>query len=137
MSISTKRSVLMTGCSDGSLGSGLAITFHKAGLHVYATARNPSKMSALKALGIETLTLDVLDEDSIVAYVAKISDRGLDIMVNNAGATYTMLFSDLSIPEAKKLNIWSYLAVTQAFLLLLLESKGMMVNHNSAAWPMR
>ena len=136
MSITTKRSVLITGCSDGSLGSGLAISFHKAGFHVYATARNPSKMKDLKALGIETLTLDVLDKVSIAACVDKISDRGLDILINNAGATYPMPFSDLSLPEAKKLfdlNVWSYLEVTQAFLPLLLESKGMIVNHTSEA----
>jgi NAD(P)-dependent dehydrogenase (short-subunit alcohol dehydrogenase family) len=41
---------------------------------------------------------------------------------------------DLSIPEAKRifdLNVWSYLAVTQAFLPLLLTSKGMIVNQTS------
>ena len=41
---------------------------------------------------------------------------------------------DLSIPETKKLfdfNVWSYLAVTQAFLPLLLKSKGMIVNQIS------
>jgi len=45
-----------------------------------------------------------------------------------------MPFSDLSIPEAKKLfdlNVWSYLTVTQAFLPLLLSSKGMIVNQTS------
>lgn len=47
-----------------------------------------------------------------------------------------MPVSDLSIPEAKKLfdlNVWACLAVTQAFLPLLLKSKGMVVNHTSAA----
>ncbi|KAK9328183.1 hypothetical protein V1520DRAFT_346790 [Lipomyces starkeyi] len=42
--------------------------------------------------------------------------------------------SDLSIEESKKffdLNVWSYLAVTQAFLPLLLKSKGMIVNQTS------
>jgi 1-acylglycerone phosphate reductase len=55
-------------------------------------------------------------------------------LVNNAGTAYSMPFSDLSIPEAKKLfevNVWSYLAVTQAFLPLLLRSKGMIVNQTS------
>lgn len=128
-----KRSVLITGCSDGGLGSALAIAFHQAGLHVYATARNPSKMSQMKTLGIETLTLDVLSESSIAACVNKISD--LDILVNNAGSGYTMPVSDVSIAEAKKLfdlNVWSYIAVTQAFLPLLLKSKGMIVNQTSA-----
>ena len=131
---SAKRTVLITGCSDGGLGSALAIAFHNAGLHVYATARNPSKMTELTSLGIETFTLDVQSESSIAACVGQLSS--LDILVNNAGATYTMPVSDLSIPEAKKLfdlNVWSYLAVTQAFLPLLLKSRGMIVNQTSGA----
>ncbi|KAI9734420.1 MAG: hypothetical protein M1818_006808 [Claussenomyces sp. TS43310] len=91
-------------------------------------------MTHLISLDIETLTLDVLSESSIAACVSKLS--GLDILVNDAGAIYDMFLSDLSIPKAKKLfdlNVWSYLAVTQAFLPLLLESKGMIVNHTSVA----
>ncbi len=85
---SSKRTVLITGCSDGGLGAALAIAFHEAGLHVYATARNPSKMTELTSLGIETLTLDVLSDSSITACVNKLSN--LDILVNNAGACYSM-----------------------------------------------
>lgn len=79
----SKRTVLITGCSDGGLGAALALAFHEAGLHVYATARNPSKMSQLAALGMETLTLDILSDSSIAACRSKLSS--LDILVNNAG----------------------------------------------------
>src|ERR1700712_4043024 len=119
----SKQTVLITGCSDGGLGAALAIAFHEAGLHVYATARNPSKLEEVKSHGIETLTLDVLSDSSIAACVAKLSQ--LDILVNNAGAAYSMPVTDLAIAEAKKLfdlNVWSYIAVTQAFLPLLLKS---------------
>jgi 1-acylglycerone phosphate reductase len=75
---STKRTVLITGCSDGGLGAGLAAEFHKAGLKVYATARNPAKMKALEAMGIELLTLDVLDDDSIAKAASSI--KQLDIL---------------------------------------------------------
>lgn len=130
-----KRTVLITGCSEGGLGAALAVSFHEAGLHVYATARNPAKMKQLASLGIETLTLDVESESSIAACVSQLS--GLDILVNNAGATFLMPVVDISIPEAKKtfdLNVWSYIAVTQAFLPLLLQStKGMIVNQTSIA----
>jgi short-subunit dehydrogenase len=47
-----------------------------------------------------------------------------------------MPFSDLSITEAKKLfdlNVWSYLAVTQAFLPLILKSEGIIVNQTSVS----
>lgn len=128
----SKRTVLITGCSDGGLGAALAVVFHEAGLHVYATARNLSKMTHLASLGIQTLTLDVQSDSSIAACVAKLST--LDILVNNAGASYSMPVSDMSISEAKKLfdlNVWSYLTVTQALLPLLLKSKGMIVNQTS------
>jgi 1-acylglycerone phosphate reductase len=131
---SPKRTVLITGCSDGGLGAALAIAFHNAGLHVYATARNPSRMKGLVALGIETLTLDVLSDASIAACVDRLSDTGLDILLNNAGGGYSCPVSDLSIAEAKRLfdlNVWSYISVTQAFLPLLIRSKGMVVNQTS------
>ncbi|KAK9243074.1 NAD(P)-binding protein [Lipomyces tetrasporus] len=134
---SSKRTVLITGCSDGGMGAALAVAFHDAGLQVYATARNPAKMSHLTSLGIKTLTLDVLSDSSIAECVGKLTS--LDILVNNAGATYGMPVSDLSIAEAKELfdlNVWSYLAVTQAFLPLLLKSKGMIVNHTSVVSTM-
>lgn len=91
---SHKRTVIITGCSDGGLGAALAISFHEAGLHVYATSRDESKMSGLQARGIETLTLDVLSETSIAACVCKIPS--LDILVNNAGGGgLTMVRVDL------------------------------------------
>ena len=129
-----KRTVLITGCSDGGMGAALAKEFHQAGLHVIATARDASKMSSLTSVGIETLPLDIQSESSIQTCVAKISN--LDILINNAGALYTMPVSDLSIPRAKELfdiNVWGNIAVTQAFLPLLLKStKPMVVNHTSA-----
>ena len=131
---SPKRTVLITGCSDGGLGAALAIHLYEAGLHVYATARNPSKMEDLQSRGIDTLTLDVQSESSIAACVGGLSS--LDILINNAGATFIMPLADVSIAEAKKhydLNVWSHIAVTQAFLPLLLKSKGMIVNQTSVA----
>ena len=47
-----------------------------------------------------------------------------------------MPISDMDIPEAKKLfdlNVWSYLEMTQAFIPLLMKSKGMIVNQTSIA----
>lgn len=129
---STTKSVLITGCSEGGMGAALAVAFQEAGLRVYATARNPSKMESLGRAGNKTLTLDVLSTDSITACVAKVPS--LDILINNAGASYSMPVSDLSINDAKQLfdiNVWAHLAVTQAFLPLLLKSKGMIVNQTS------
>ena len=131
-----KRRVLITGCSDGSIGSALAKAFHNRGLQVVATARNPSKMQSLADLkGVETMQLDVLSAESIAACVKKV--HSLDMLINNAGGPYSMPISDLDISKAKELfdlNVWSYLATTQAFLPVLLKSKsGMIVNHTSSA----
>ncbi|KAM5343622.1 hypothetical protein ACJ41O_012159 [Fusarium nematophilum] len=130
-----KRAVLITGCSDGGMGAALATALHHAGLHVYATARNPAKMQQLSSLGIQTLTLDVLSESSIAECAGQVP--ALDILINNAGGQYVMPVADIDIAEAKKLydlNVWSQIAVTQAFLPLLLKSsQGMIVNHTSIA----
>lgn len=104
----TKRTVLITGCSDGGSGAALAEAFHNAGLHVYATARNLKKMEHLASLGIELLELDVLSESSISACAGKVDS--LDILVNNAGGQYVMPLADISISKAKSLfdlNVWS------------------------------
>ncbi|KAH8667175.1 hypothetical protein BGZ61DRAFT_558591 [Ilyonectria robusta] len=132
---SLKRTVLITGCSDGGMGAALAVAFHKAGLQVYATARTPTKMSHLESIGIKTLTLDVQSESSIAACVSKLP--ALDILVNNAGSGLSMPIADVRVLEAKKLfdlNVWSHLSVTQAFLPLLMKSSnGMIVNQTSIA----
>ena len=133
----TKRTVLITGCSEGGLGAGLALAFQKRGLRVFATARNPSKMASLESRGIETFTLDVLSDSSIKACVSEISSLTggtLDILVNNAGGGYNMPVADIEIAKAKELfdlNVWSYITVAQAFLPLLIKSKGMLVNNTS------
>ncbi|KAK6063597.1 short chain dehydrogenase [Seiridium cupressi] len=130
----TPRSVLVTGCSDGGLGAALATAFHNAGLHVYATARDISKMKNLAASGIETLELDVTSSSSIASCVSKLPS--LDILVNNAAVMLTMTAADVSIEEAKKLfdtNLWGTVQMCQALLPVLIKSKGMIVNHTSMA----
>lgn len=128
------RTVLITGCSDGGLGAALALSFHRAGLHVYATARDTSKMTNIKKAGIETLVLDVLSQTSIDTCVSKLPH--LDILVNNAGGGLNMPLSDLDISQARNLfdlNVWAPIAVTQAFLPMLLKSRGMVVNNTSVS----
>ncbi|KAL3419168.1 short-chain dehydrogenase [Phlyctema vagabunda] len=131
---SSQRTVLITGCSDGGLGASLALAFHAAGLKVYATARNPSRLTQCSSAGIETLTLDVLSTASIQAAVSQLSR--LDILVNNAGAEYLMPVVDVDIADAKRLfdlNVWSYIEMTQACLPLLVQSSAgpMVVNQTS------
>ena len=64
---------LITGCSEGGIGDGLARALLAKGIKVIATARNVSKMSASLAAnpGVEVLPLDVTDRESINAAVEK------------------------------------------------------------------
>ncbi|GAB7342865.1 hypothetical protein MBLNU457_g0988t1 [Dothideomycetes sp. NU457] len=134
---SPPKIVLITGCSKGSLGDALARAFHAAGHHVIATARNESKMTHLKEVGIETMKLDVCDQDSINAArdeISKRTDGRLDILLNNAGGMYKSPIADMSIADAKALfdlNVWSFIAMTQTFLPLVVKAKGTIVNHTS------
>jgi 1-acylglycerone phosphate reductase len=110
----SRRTVLITGCSTNGLGHALAIAFHNAGLRVFATARNPAKMSGLAGLGIECLQLDVLDQGSIDACVAEVAKRTsptgdgtggrLDCLVNNAGGGMYLSTPFLAFPSARTID---------------------------------
>jgi len=134
-----RKTVLITGCSKGGLGDSLARAFHAHGYRVIATARSLSKIAHFTSLGVETLTLDVTSQSSITECVSRVSSLTggkLDILVNNSGGGYSMPLVDASLDDARKLfdlNVWAILAVTQAFLPLLLKSDhgGMIVNNTS------
>ena len=138
--MSAKGTILVTGCSDGSLGSALALEFHKTGKwRVFASARNPTKLKEIQAVGIETIVMDVCSTESLISAVSEVSQLtggSLDALINNAGSSYVMPTVDIDIAEGKKLfdlNVWSVLETTQVFLSLLMKSKSaMIVNHCSA-----
>jgi 1-acylglycerone phosphate reductase len=129
------RSVLITGCSAGGIGSALVDEFHARGLHVYATARSAAKMSHLKQLPTVTLLeLDITDQSSIEAAVQAVhKDTGgkLDILFNNAGQSMVFPALDTSIDDSKKLfdaNLWGTMAITQAFAPFVIAAGGSIVN---------
>ncbi|KAI1850728.1 hypothetical protein JX266_004010 [Neoarthrinium moseri] len=68
--MSSTQTVLITGCSDGGIGSALALIFQQRGFHVFATARDVSKMSKLNCLSnVTLLTLDVVKSDHMKVVV--------------------------------------------------------------------
>ncbi|KAK6078939.1 IBR finger domain protein (short-chain dehydrogenase) [Seiridium cupressi] len=135
------KTVLITGCSEGGLGSALCKAFLHVGCHVFVTVRNPAKAAYLYGdARCEILALDVASRESIDTCVSQIRKRlngkGLDILVNNAGIGLTAPLLDTSIDEAKMLfdvNVWGLLAVTQAFASLLIEARGTILNISSIA----
>ena len=138
-----KRTVLITGCSDGGIGAAMTKAFPDQGYHVFATLRNTSKAESLAQMtNVEILQLEVTSPESIEQCVLKVQKRTsgtLDVLVNNAGADFVMPLLDASIEEAKKLydvNVWSILATTQAFAPLLVKAKGIVCNISSIAATM-
>ncbi|KAK1751197.1 IBR finger domain protein [Echria macrotheca] len=140
-----KMTALITGCSDGGLGAALALTLHATNRwRVIATARNPAKLTACTAAGIETLSLDVVSAASIASCVTALSQLtpSLTCLIHNAGAGFTMPLMDVDIAAARdlfELNVWSVLSVTRAFLpLLRAETEGgamVVVNTSGSATP--
>ncbi|KAJ4515151.1 hypothetical protein HRR83_006219 [Exophiala dermatitidis] len=118
-----KPIVLITGCSEHSLGHALALAFHDAGFWVFATARNVDRMGGDLRNKSES---DISETTGDGGRLDEQKEKGrLDILVNNAGGGYNMPVADISIPDAKALfdlNVWSYISVTQAFLPLLINA---------------
>ena len=84
----SRKSVLITGCSEGGIGYNLALEWNSKGYRVFATARKIEAMTGLPEAGIECLAMDVTEYDSIKAVKAQIEKKTggtLDILVNNAG----------------------------------------------------
>ncbi|KAJ2160249.1 hypothetical protein GGF46_002410 [Coemansia sp. RSA 552] len=86
----SRRVVLVTGCSAGGIGHRLALelaTSHSC--LVYASARNPGKVSAeLAGLdNVRVMGLDVCCNDAVIAAVAQIEREAgrIDVVINNAG----------------------------------------------------
>ncbi|KAK3376220.1 hypothetical protein B0T24DRAFT_618253 [Lasiosphaeria ovina] len=135
------KTVLVTGCSDGGLGAALALAFARENFRVFATARDPARVTAAGShANIEVLRLDVTSAESIAACAAEVSGRtggrGLDVLVNNAGAIFVLPLLDTAVADARRLfevNVWGMLAVTQAFAPLLITAKGTVLNISSLA----
>ncbi|WP_457673044.1 SDR family oxidoreductase [Thiolapillus sp.] len=68
------RSILITGCSSG-IGHHVAHGLKDRGYRVFATARKPEDVARLQAEGLESLALDLDDEDSIASAVEQVLER--------------------------------------------------------------
>ncbi|KUI69407.1 NADPH-dependent 1-acyldihydroxyacetone phosphate reductase [Cytospora mali] len=146
-----RKSVLVTGCSAGGLGYALATAFYNAGLHVFATARDPTKvpepfkdtkkLAELDNHGEwEVIPLNVTSQESLDSCVRQVVEktggRGLDVLVNNAGGAIFGPLAHASIEEARRVydvNVWGLLAVTKEFVPLLVQAEGVIVNISSIA----
>ena len=137
--LSSPKTCLITGCSEGGVGDALAVAFKNNGYHVFATARNTSKIP--KSLhdddNVTVIALEVTDSSSILAaaeIVRKHTGGSLDVLINNAGAGMNMPALDTNFVEAKKLfdlNLFAALEMVQVFSPMLVKAGGCVVNNAS------
>jgi NAD(P)-dependent dehydrogenase (short-subunit alcohol dehydrogenase family) len=121
--------ILVTGANRG-IGQALVEEALKRGAkRVYAGARGPLAHADPR---VTPLTLDVTDEGQIRAAVESV--ESLDILINNAGLAPVDDLSDrAALERSLAVNLFGPYGVTQAFLPLLTESRGAIVNVVSVA----
>lgn len=131
LAMAPKETVLITGCSDDGIGYGLAAEFQRRDYHVFATARDISRMSKLQDLpNVTLLQLDVVNPDHVkaaVKTVTKVTGGTLNYLINNAGQSRFMPILDEDIDAVKALfdvHLYGPMALTKAFAPLIIKAKG-------------
>ncbi len=134
------KSVVVTGASTG-IGKACALYLDKLGWRVFAGVRKPTDADALEQQSSSRLTpifVDVTRQDSVKIAAENVSrvlgDNGLAGLVNNAGIALGGPLEFLPIDKMKQqldINVIGQLAVTQAFLPLLRQGQGRIVNMSS------
>ena len=126
---------LVTGASSG-IGAATARILVEAGWRVFAAARHWPTHEVVP--GLELIALDVTDPQSIEAAKTEITEKlngtGLNALVNNAGIGQIAPLEAVSLPDFRavfEVNVFGLVAVTQAFLPLLRQARGRIVNLSS------
>jgi NAD(P)-dependent dehydrogenase (short-subunit alcohol dehydrogenase family) len=142
MSIGENRAVVITGASTG-IGAACALHLDRLGFIVFAGVRKPEDGQALQKTTSDRLVpilVDVTDQPSIQHSLAMVSERcgvsGLYGLVNNAGIAVPAPLEAIPLPDFRRqleVNVIGQLAVTQAFLPLIRQARGRIINMGSIA----
>ena len=137
----TKRNVLITGASGG-VGTALTRALDDAGWRVFAGVRSADAAAGVETLGgdVTAVQLDLTDDESIrraaATVTAEVGGEGLAGLVNNAGIIVQGPLELVPIHALRRqfeVNVIGQIAVTQAFLPLLRQGTGTLVNMGAAS----
>ncbi len=135
----SNKSILITGASSG-IGKACALHLDKMGFMVFAGIRNEEDGDTLKKQAsdrLKPIILDVTKEETIALAVEMISQETeypLYSLINNAGVGLRGVLEVTPETELRNLlevNVIGLHAVTRAFLPLLRNNKGRIVNIGS------
>jgi NAD(P)-dependent dehydrogenase (short-subunit alcohol dehydrogenase family) len=136
----TRGAVVVTGASTG-IGEACAQRLARMGYRVFAGVRRDVDGERLERLvdrGIKAIRLDVTEESSIGEAARVIAEEvgecGLRGLVNNAGIAIAGPLEFLPIDDLRRqleVNVTGQIAATQAFLPLLRQGAGRIVNMGS------
>jgi NAD(P)-dependent dehydrogenase (short-subunit alcohol dehydrogenase family) len=103
MSTDNRPVALVTGASSG-MGKDFALRLIAEGYAVYGAARRTNLMDDIEQAGGTALAMDVTDDSTMVAAVARIiSERGrIDVLVNNAGYGQFGALEDVPIDAGRR-----------------------------------
>lgn len=142
MSRGNDRAVVITGASTG-IGAACALHLDRLGFIIFAGVRKPEDGAILQQSSSERLIpilVDVTDQPSIQRSLAIVSERcgssGLYGLVNNAGIAVPAPLEGIPIPDLRRqleVNVIGQVAVTQAFLPLIRQARGRIINMGSIA----
>lgn len=142
MSIGNNRAVVITGASTG-IGEACALHLDRLGFTVFAGVRKSEDGEALTKTSSDRLIpimLDVTDASSITTAQAVVAGRmganGVYGLVNNAGIAVPAPLEAVSISDLRRqleVNVVGQVAVTQAFLPLIRQARGRIINMGSIA----
>lgn len=129
--------VVVSGASSG-IGAATARELARRGWHVLAGVRKSADADALRGPNLEPVMLDITDVGAIAALVKRIADdparRPLRGVVNNAGVGVNAPVEVYPLAEWRRLfevNLFGHVAMMQALLPTLIESRGTIVNISS------
>jgi len=136
------KAVVVTGCDSG-FGLGLAERLHERGFTVYATCLNLQSPGATHLRGLDydrlrVVPCDVSSDDSVAMCLRVVREQcgssGLWGLVNNAGQNF---IGDIELTtmtqylEICNINLFGMVRMCKAFLPLLRQAKGRVVNVTS------
>lgn len=121
--------VLITGCSQGTIGHCLAVAFSRHGYHVFASARRLSAMEALEDVpNVTLLELDITSTASVQTahdLIAATTGGTLDILYHNAGVRAIVMAAHTDKKMADWImgaNFTAVVGMTTIFTDLLLKA---------------